>query len=583
MPETTRNAPHPLTPTHTAPTATGPQRGNAASAGRALPDHASQQLAARDVSMSYAGRTVLDGIDLLVTPGRRVGLIGENGAGKSTLLRLLAGVERPDGGIVTRPGDLGYLEQEPTMSGTVAEVLTRALAPLHAAIRKVEELSARIVDDPVAADAYAGTLEWAESHDAWDADRRAAMAAQRLGIAAIDPTRDVRSLSGGERTRLALTALITTRPGCVLLDEPTNHLDDEAMSLLEEFLVGLPGIVVAASHDRVFLDRVCTEIVDLDPSAFGTDGSGGRRYSYGATGGFTHYLAHKNDARRRWERTYAEQQAEIAQLRRAASIDTGRIAHNRGPRDNDKFIYSFKGGNVERAHARRVHDAERRLAIAERTQVRTPRAPLSFRSPITGPVRTGNSGSTPTEIAVHVKDLRVPGRVELGRLDVPTGGRLLLTGANGSGKSSLLAVLSGRLRPQGGKVLVAARRIGMLDQDIIFDDDGASARATFARAVGPARADALAGLGLLHPREIASPVGSLSVGQRRRLGLAIMIATSPDLVLLDEPTNHISLALAAELEDALGSSPGTVIVASHDRWLRRRWDGPIQPLFAPAA
>jgi macrolide transport system ATP-binding/permease protein len=532
-------------------------------------------LVATDLAKSYAGRTVLDGIDLRATPGRRIGLIGENGVGKSTLLRLLAGVERPDSGTVHRPDDSAYLAQEPPFAGadTVATVLADALAPLHAAVADIERLSARMDDGPASIDRYARVLEWAEQHDAWDADRRAGVAAARLGISGIDPERQVRTLSGGQRTRLALAALITTRPGCVLLDEPTNHLDDAAMDMLEEFLVGLPGVVVAASHDRVFLDRVCTQIVDLDPSAFGTDGRGGRRYSFGQSGGFTDYLARRAQARGRWERAYADQQAEIRELRQATQIDTTRVAHNRGPTDNDKFIYSFKGGKVDRAVSRRVQDAQRRLAIAERHQVRRPPAALRFSAPLgSGSVGSSGNGSD-SGTAVHVRDLRVPGRIDLPRLDVPMGGHLLIAGPNGSGKSSLLAVLAGRLPAGSGLVRVTARRIGLLEQDTTFRDPGTTARATFERVAGTGRGEALSSLGLLRPGEIGSPVGALSVGQRRRLALAILIPGSPDLVLLDEPTNHISLALATELEEAIGSSTGTVIVASHDRWLRRRWSG----------
>ena len=340
------------------------------------------------------------------------------------------------------------------------------------------------------------------------------------------------------------------------------------MELLEEFLVGLPGIVVAASHDRVFLDRVGTEIVDLDPSAFGTDGRGGRRYG----GGFTSYL----DAQG------ASPAAVGADVRRpagprspscgdGASIGTDAIAHNRGPRDNDKFIYQFKGGNVERALARRVHDAERRLEVAERTAVARPPDPLRFRTSITAVPTTHATD----EMAVQIRDLEVPGRVRIARLDVPTGGRMLLTGANGSGKSSLLAVLRGRLPAPSGTVRVTARSIGLLEQDVMFDDPAASARTVFSRAVGPDGAELLGGLGLLTEREIDAAVNTLSVGQRRRLALAILVSAATELLLLDEPTNHISLALAAELEEAIGSAPGTVLVASHDRWLRKRWAGPV--------
>jgi len=535
-------------------------------------------LIAADVTKAYAGRVVLPGLDLRATSGHRIGLVGENGVGKSTLLRLLAGAESPDGGTIVRPAELAFLPQEPSLAGSIQDVLRQALAPLHDAVRTVEQLSARLAlapDDQAVTIAYTAALEWSENHDAWDADRRAEFAADRLGIARLDPQRPVSTLSGGERTRLALAALMVTRPSCVLLDEPTNHLDEPAMELLEDFLISLPGIVVVASHDRIFLDRVCTDIVDLDPTAFGVDGRGGRRFG----GSFSRYLDVQADARIRWERTYLEQQQEIANLRQQAAISASAIAHNRGPRDNDKFIYQFKGAKVDRAVSRRVQDAARRLAIAERNQVRKPPAKLQF---------TGRFTSTPADTdspgtAVLICDLEVPGRVTMPFLELPSGSRLLLTGANGSGKSSLLKVINGRLRPSRGFARINARRVGMLEQDVVFNDPAASARLAFERAAGLQSSAVLVELGLLRPREIDAAVGALSIGQRRRLGLAILLAGQPDLVLLDEPTNHISLALAGELEQALQSGPATVVVASHDRWLRQRWTGRILPVHNAAA
>ena len=523
-------------------------------------------LTAVDLTRTYGDRVVLDGIDLHASAGRRIGVLGENGTGKSTLLRLLSGIERPDGGSVEHVGILGCLGQEPELAGTVGEVMAGALAPLHAAVRDVETLGRQIGSDPAAADAFADRLEWAQTHDAWDADRRAAVTLAALGLADLGPDRPATLLSGGERTRLALAALLTAQPDILLLDEPTNHLDEPAMELLETYLVGMPGVLVAASHDRTFLDRVCTELLDLDPRAGGTDGRGGRRF--GAS--FSGYLDHRAAARRQWEQTYAEQQERIERLRREASMDTGRIAHNRGPRDNDKFIYNFKGGNVEAAHARRVRHAERRLAIAEREAVPRPPDPLTF----TGSL-TGRLGDGPVD-AVRVCGLRVPGRVRVAELAVPAGGRLLLTGTNGSGKSSLLKVLAGQLAAVSGSVTVNAARVGLLEQDVMFPEPALSARAAFDRASAGRGRDGLplVEVGLLRSADLDVPVGRLSVGQRRRLALGVLVAQAPDLLLLDEPTNHLSLTLASELEEALGAAPGTVIVASHDRWLRRRWAGP---------
>ncbi|WP_416952142.1 ABC-F family ATP-binding cassette domain-containing protein [Nocardioides sp. T5] len=518
------------------------------------------------LSVTYPDRTVLTGIDLLAQPGRRIGLVGENGVGKSTLLRAVAGrlPERARvSGTVTAPDDLVLLGQEPPFrdAATVAEVLAMTLAPLRTAVADVERLAATVGTSEGAA-AYERALETAVAHDAWDADRRAEVAAARLGLADLDADRVVGTLSGGQRTRLALATIMTTRPACLLLDEPTNHLDDDAIEVLTGFLRELPGVVVLASHDRVLLDDVCTDLVDLDAGEMGTDGRGGRRFG----GGWTAYEAARADARRRWEETYAAQQEEIGRLRDATRIGTSAIAHDRGPSDGDKFIYSFKGGRVEQTLARRKKDAQRRLAAAEREQVRKPPAPLAFRGALTAAA----SGRL-----VQGRDVEVAGRMRVDRVDLAAGEHLLLTGSNGSGKSTLLGVLAGRLEPTGGTVHVSARTVRELTQDPAPSDRRRSALATYDDAVRhlPA-APALRELGLLHPRDHRTPVGHLSVGQRRRLGLAVAIAAAPDLLLLDEPTNHVSLALAGELEEALATAPGGVVVASHDRWLRRRWDGP---------
>jgi macrolide transport system ATP-binding/permease protein len=533
-------------------------------------------LVARGLVRTLGARPVLDGVDLVAAPGTRVGLIGENGTGKSTLLRLLAGRDVPDAGTVAVPDDVVYLPQEPEGAGTttVGRMLDDALRPLHEAVAELERLAGELALGEDVAAAYDDALAWAVGHDAWDADRRAEITAAALGVADLDRGRPVATLSGGQRTRLALAAALVRRPACLLLDEPTNHLDDEALDLLERSLVELPGVVVAASHDRTFLDRVATELVDLDAGVLGTDGEGGRRFG----GTFTAYLDEQARSRRRWEETWAAQQEEIARLREKTHVDLRTVAAGRGPTDNDKFIHAFKGANVERARARRVHDAERRLEVAEREAVAKPPEPLRFRAAL-----TGGSGTTP---AVAVRGLRVDGddgappRVVVDRLDVPAGGKLLVTGPNGSGKSTLLAVLAGRLAPDAGRVDVGARRVALLDQDPDVGPLDRTAGAAYAALVGAITAEEvpLRTLGLLHPRDHGTVVGGLSVGQRRRLALAVAVASRPDLLLLDEPTNHVSLRLASELEEALGRAPGAVVVTSHDRWLRGRWEGPTLAL-----
>ncbi|WP_091758652.1 ABC-F family ATP-binding cassette domain-containing protein [Pedococcus cremeus] len=519
----------------------------------------STNLLLRDLTVSLGGRVVLDGVDLTAHPGERIGLVGENGSGKSTLLRVAAGLLAPDGGEVQVPPDLGYLPQDGGLdpTATVGEVLHQALAPLHEGVARLERLAAALADNTATAGEYDAALAWAQAHDAWDADRRSRVAARRLGLQDLRPEQPVSELSGGERSRLALAALLTRQPSCLLLDEPTNHLDDEALDFLESALLGLPGIVVAASHDRVFLERVCTSVIDLDPSHFGTDGRGGRRF----TGGYSTYLHHKQAARRRWEEAYEAEQDERASLETAARTVARDIAHGRAPRDNDGFIHHFKGSRVQDTVRRRVRNAEQRLAALDRRAVPRPPAPLTLTGAFDEQVRAAR---------VRARELAVHGRLRLDRLDVEPGEKLLLTGPNGSGKSTLLGVLAGRVRADSGTVDVQARRVGHLPQDVRFRDPGRSARAVF-EAAAPRRD--LAELGLLPPGHHSRPVGELSLGQQRRLALALLVAGLPDLVLLDEPSNHLSLALVEELEQALRDTPATVVVASHDRWLRGRWSG----------
>ena len=514
---------------------------------------------ARDLVFSYGDRVVFDGLSLTASAGRRVGLVGENGAGKSTLLRLLAGLEEPLAGTVEGGTDIGFLFQELPFAGsaTVSDVVDDALTEIRAATGRLDVLAERMADDEHAMAEYGRTLEWAQAHDLWDADRRAEIVLDGLGLGAIAHDRALDTLSGGQRSRLGLAALLIRQPETLLLDEPTNHLDDSGMAFLEQHLRGLTGITVLSSHDRVFLDAVCTDIIDLDPAV-----GGPARYG----GAYSDYLVHKRAERARWEQRYSEEQTELKALREAVAVTARTVAHNRGPRDNDKFIHAFKGARVEKQISRRVRNTQQRLDELERNQVRRPPAPLRFAADLTA--RPGSD-----ELALAVRDLRVPGRLHIGQLDVTTSARLLVVGGNGAGKSTLLTVLAGGLEPAEGVVhRRRGVRVGLLEQDVTLPDPAKTPRQLYAAAAG-ANPTPLPQLGLLPPRELDRPAGHLSVGQRRRLALAILVARPPDVLLLDEPTNHISLTLAEELFDALDTAPGAVVIASHDRWLRREWQG----------
>ncbi|MFE7189643.1 ABC-F family ATP-binding cassette domain-containing protein [Kitasatospora sp. NPDC057541] len=537
-------------------------------------------LLAHDLVRNLAGRRVLDGVHLTASPGQRIGLIGENGAGKSTLLRLLAGVDEPDAGRVSRPADLGFLHQELPFDAdaTIAAVLDDALREARADLAELDRLGeelARVPEDspdhPDLLDAYGRRLEQAQHRESWDADRRASLVLAGLGLDGLAHDRRLGSLSGGLRGRLALAALLVRRPSALLLDEPTNHLDDEAAAFLEDQLRTLPGAMVAASHDRAFLDAVCTHLVDLDPAVDGPVRHGG---------GYSSYLAARRAERERWERRYAEEQLELAELREAAGVTAHRVAPDRGRRDNEKMGYGHRAGRVQNQISRRVRDAARRLEELERTRVAEPPRPLRFAAPALTADAPADVTDEPDatghpEPLVTLREVRVPGRLAPTTLEVPTGDRLLVTGGNGVGKSTLLAVLAGRLAAEGEVLRRPRLTMGLLTQDTVFERPDRSVRDTYLSALGAARAERvpLESLGLLHAADLDKPVGRLSVGQRRRLALALLVARPPQLLLLDEPTNHLSPQLCDELEEALGGGPGAVVVAGHDRWLRRRWRG----------
>ncbi|PWR06994.1 antibiotic ABC transporter ATP-binding protein [Micromonospora sicca] len=525
-------------------------------------------LLAHDLVRTLGTRRVLDGVSLTAAPGQRIGLIGENGTGKSTLLRLLSGADKPDAGTIVRPPELGFLHQEMPFNpaATIADVLDDALREAHEDLAELDRLSGALADTqqdaPEYADllaAYGERLDRAQASDAWDADRRAEMVLAGLGLGGLPRERTLASLSGGQRGRLALAALLVRRPTALLLDEPTNHLDDAAATFVEEQLRDLPGVVVVASHDRAFLDAVCTDLIDLDPSVAGPSRYGGN---------YTDYQAAKRAERERWQRRFAEEQEELAELRQSVEVTAHEVAPGRARRDNEKMGYGHTAGRVQNQISRRVRSAARRLDELEREQVGEPPEPLRFRV-------TTLASTTAEGILVSMRDIRVPGGLTLDHLDVSATDRLLVTGPNGAGKSTLLAVLAGRLKATGELRRRGELRVGLLTQDTVFDRPDRTVRETYELALGAERADSvpLLSLGLLSSADLDRPVGQLSVGQRRRLALALLVADPPQLLLLDEPTNHLSPRLCDELEEALGTGPGAIAVASHDRWLRSRWPG----------
>jgi macrolide transport system ATP-binding/permease protein len=531
-------------------------------------------LVARDVVRVLGGRRVLDGVDLTASPGQRVGLVGENGSGKTTLLRVLAGVDEPEAGHIARPDRLGLLHQEPPFApdDTVRDVIDAALAPMRHLLAELDRLGSALSGatadtgdtGDTAAAAYGDALELAERQEAWDADRRAELVRHGLGLGRIPVTRRTADLSGGERSRLALTALLIGRPDALLLDEPTNHLDDDALAFLESHLRALPGVVVAASHDRTFLDAVCTHVVDLDPAR------GGRARHRGA---YSDYRRAKIAERARWEQARAEYLGEIAALRHAVDVTARRVAPGRARRDGNKVAYDRHAGRVQSSVSSRVRNASHRLAELLDDPVPQPPPLLRFRAPARDRASAGDRPHDDTGPADDVTAplLRatpavVPGRLHLDRVEVGPRDRLLITGPNGAGKSTLLQLLAAPAARAAGTT------VSFLQQEVTFPRPGLTP-AELLRTTAGEDAPSVTDLGLLSAADAGRPLAHLSVGQRRRVALALAVVLAPHVLLLDEPSNHLSLALVEDLEAALDVAPAAVVVATHDRWLRGRWHG----------
>ncbi|MEL4505450.1 ABC-F family ATP-binding cassette domain-containing protein [Luteococcus sp. H138] len=539
---------------------------------------AGTHLRVEGVSKGYAGRRVLTNVGFSVAAGDRAAVIGENGSGKSTLLRLVAGLECPDAGEIVTPASYAlYHQQAPfPMGHTLAQIAREALRPVRFHADEVTRLGEAMADSPqdaALADAFGHAVAEAERTDAWGAERRWHLLIDGLGLAGLAPDRRAAELSGGQVARLSLVWVLVQRAELLLLDEPTNHLDDAAAAVVSQTVKEWPGPVLLASHDRAFLDETITSLVDLDPALrqHCTVGvSGVTRF----TGSYTDYLAARADQRERWQQQYQNEQAELSRLRDRVRKDQ-QVGHtNWQPRSETRMAQKFYADRNATVVSRRVNDARQDLERLEAEQVRKPPRPLIFRGLAAAhPVNSGSASTGPTLVA---SGLSVAGRLAPTSLALGARDRLLVEGPNGCGKSTLLAALAGLVEPTSGSVSRPSRlRVALLAQEPTVADADQTASQAYRAAVGEAVADEvpLGSFGLIAGRDQNRPVAELSVGQRRRLDLACVLASPPEVLLLDEPTNHFSLQLATELEASIEHYPGTVVVASHDRWLRCRWSG----------
>ncbi|SCK31620.1 macrolide transport system ATP-binding/permease protein [Streptomyces sp. WMMB 714] len=520
------------------------------------------QISCRSVTKSYNGRLVLDSVTATLTTGERTGIVGENGSGKSTLLRLLARAEEPDSGdvVVQADGGVGYLPQEASFPPrhTVQQAIDVALSDLRSLERRMRRLERLLAEDESALAEYGEVTTAFELRGGYEADARVERALHGLGLVDLPRDRAVGDLAGGEQVRLRLAALLAAAPEVLLLDEPTNHLDDEALTWLEEHLRTRRGTTVAVSHDRTFLERVTGTLLEVD----------GDRHTVTRYGnGYDGYLKGKAAARQRWEESHLRWKADVEAVRETAETTARRVAPGRSITDGNKMAYDRAAGRVQQSLASRVRNAEERLRRLLADPVPTPPEPLRFTPVLRAERLTGT--------VLEADGATVGGRLPRTCLTVEAGDRLLITGGNGTGKSTLLRVLAGELAPDGGHV-ARRGRVGHLPQEPRPGRPGQTLLQAFAEGrpgTPEDHAEQLLSLGLFTSDRLTAQVAQLSTGQRQRLALARLLTRSTDTLLLDEPTNHLSPALTEELEEALSTYPGTLVLVSHDRRVRARWQG----------
>jgi len=481
-----------------------------------------------DAQLAYGHVALLDHADFSLEESERVGLIGRNGAGKSSLLKILAGMERPDDGSLQKRQDLriAYVAQEPALDpqATVFDSVAESLAPVRALIDAYSAGTGNL-------DAMQAEIE---AQEGWTWRQRVDETLQRLNLPADGI---VGTLSGGTRKRVALAQALVTRPEVLLLDEPTNHLDLDAIHWLEQLLIDFKGSLVTITHDRAFLDKVATRIVELDR---------GELRSY--PGNFAAYQAQKEE-----------------QLAQEATINARA----------DKLLAQ------EEVWIRKGVEARRTRAQGRINRLQTLRTQRAARREAVGRVRmdidSAGVGGYQGKLVADLRDVRLAfgDKVIVDGLTttVLRGDKIGLIGPNGAGKTTLLKLVLGELEPEGGEIKRGANL-----QVAYFDQmrDALDMDATLADFISPGsewieigarrqHVNSYLGDFLFSPARAASPVRSLSGGERNRLLLARLFARPANVLVLDEPTNDLDIDTLELLEDLLQSYEGTVFLVSHDR------------------
>jgi len=501
-------------------------------------------LSLQEVVRQFDADPVLQGVSLEIRPGERVGLVGPNGAGKTTLMRILAGLDHPDRGEVTRhrSADVALLEQEADYSSerTVLDEAREGLAALYALQRESAELAAAIAGEPDSVqvarlqkrfDAVQSELDRLDAHHV---EHRVEEVLHGLGFASSEFSQPLSELSGGQRNRALLARMLLRAPDVMLLDEPTNHLDIQATEWLENWLANAPQAMVVVSHDRYFFDRVTNRILEL---------WSGRLTSY--PGNFSAYWRQRHERVELLQKTYERQQEYIART--------------------EEYIRRNKMGQK----SAQAKDREKKLARVEEVErpAEIPESAMEFPS-------AGRPGDWVLEAREISKSLGRPLFADFS-LRVERGDSLGIFGPNGCGKTTLLRVLLGELPPDTGIARIGTGvKIGYFDQRLTSVDPNCDAIEAIRPPDRPdltpaALRNLLARFGIRGDLALQK-VGNMSGGEKSKVALARLNAQNVNVLVLDEPTNHLDLWARDSLEEALRAYDGTLVFVSHDRYFLDR-------------
>jgi ATPase subunit of ABC transporter with duplicated ATPase domains len=527
----------------------------------------SATLVAKELAAGHGDHALFSGLDLVVSPGEVIGLVGVNGAGKSTLLRTLGGLLAPEDGSVTlspSSAAVGYLPQEPERRDdeTVLGFLARRTGVAQAQ-RELDTATEGLVGGRDGADdEYSSALERWLALGGADLDDRAGEVAAELGLT-VTLDQPMTSLSGGQAARAGMASLLLSRYDIFLLDEPTNNLDLGGLERLERFVSGLRAGTVLVSHDREFLDRTVTRVVELDLAQQQVNVYGG---------GYAAYLAEREVGRRHARAEYEEYAGRVGSLEDRARTqrdwaakgvrNARKKARGANGGDNDKVGRNFRVDASEK-QASKVRQTER--AIERLDVIEEPRKEWELRMEIAAAPRAGALVATLRSAVVRL------GAFTLGPVDLQINWaeRVAITGANGAGKSTLLAALLGRAAlAEGNASLGPGVVVGEVDQAralFLGEMPLLDAFGAVVPELPPAEIRTLLAKFGLRAEHVTRPAATLSPGERTRAALALLQARGVNLLVLDEPTNHLDLPAIEQLESALDSYPGTLLLVTHDR------------------